>query len=409
MKRNFLRSALRFSALVMLALVVLVGCKKDEDKEDPIVDVVEDGWYVKGANTCFPDFNAKGQFKTAKNEVVNADRAELMEVYVLVKASSGFNIIEVAGKTQKTYGPGADYAVVTAPDAEEPKTTFSKGAYTETSATFNVEKEGLYHVVLDKGLGKVAVMYVEYWGLIGAATPGGWNTDTKVDKVTYDFTACTATFKAENVKLTKGEMKLRYGSNWKVILDVVLDLGDGKKGVRVNTNLGGSLDALVSGGANIPFAELGFYTVELKWTAGAEKPYVFTKTKTGSVEMVDYTDYDMGIIGNAYLEPGTSVVATWNVVLATMKPAKSGNVYTWAYGTVALIKDGEFKLRQDDGNNGWSGKSVGYKDCVFDGTAKDKFEDIGGNIKVKESGNYVVTFKIDAETEIYTMRIDNAK
>ena len=82
------------------------------------------------------------------------------------------------------------------------------------------------------------------WGVIGSATPTGWDSDTKF---TYD--ASTMTLKIDNIKLTDGELKFRANNDW-------VD------------NLGGSLDNLTPGGDNIQVSA-GEYTLTLDLTKPA--------------------------------------------------------------------------------------------------------------------------------------------
>ncbi|MFN8331573.1 MAG: hypothetical protein U0T81_10215 [Saprospiraceae bacterium] len=101
-------SKLMLMLLAVLGLAGIQGCKDDDDTNNN--PVVEDGIYVKGAGTAFADFNTKALFKVTKNEILQTDRAALMELYIPVKAgAAGFNIVKVAGTTRTVYGPGADF------------------------------------------------------------------------------------------------------------------------------------------------------------------------------------------------------------------------------------------------------------------------------------------------------------
>lgn len=83
------------------------------------------------------------------------------------------------------------------------------------------------------------------WGLIGDATPGGWDTDTDL---TWD--AANQVFTV-TLDLTAATFKFRANDAW------VLDFG-------------GDLNALTQGGANIAVAEAGNYTITFNpWTAKA--------------------------------------------------------------------------------------------------------------------------------------------
>jgi hypothetical protein len=80
------------------------------------------------------------------------------------------------------------------------------------------------------------------WGIIGSATPDGWNSDQNMtwDAVNNVFTA--------TIVLTTGEIKFRANDDWGV-------------------NFGGSLGALTQGGDNIAVSTAGTYVITLNpWT-----------------------------------------------------------------------------------------------------------------------------------------------
>lgn len=78
------------------------------------------------------------------------------------------------------------------------------------------------------------------WSIIGDATAGGWGSDTDM-KVTNDGKSNFYTIKTT---LTTGAMKFRFAHDWE-------------------TNLGGSLSALISNGDNINVTVAGNYTITL--------------------------------------------------------------------------------------------------------------------------------------------------
>lgn len=385
---------------LLLGLVFIASSCKD-DTEDPPPVVVLDGLYVKGGATALTDFDSKGMMKVTRNEVTQTDRTSLKEIYIAVKAGSpGFNIVDVAGSVQKTYGPGTGFGKVTKGTTDEPKVEFQRGAYAETTTAFTVPKDGIYHIIIDTDLKKVVIVPVDYWGLIGAATPGGWSNDTKINPGAFNLN--TMTFETTNVTMLKGQFKFRYSGGWKVEVDTVLDLGSGKKGVKANTNFGGTVAAPVPGGDNINFDVPGIYTAKAVWTLGSG--WVFTLTKTGDVPTIDYTNYEMGIIGDAYYKADGVTPAAWDEPFGLSKPVVSGKIFTWTYGTTSkplnLIAGKEFKFRQ---GMDWSGKSIGYPDATWTGAAASNFSNNGGNVKVAEGGNYTIVLKIDATTEVYTV------
>lgn len=101
-----------------------------------------------------------------------------------------------------------------------------------------VATEADYYFVLDLSNPNAYTYSANYWGLIGSATPGGWDAD---QDMTWDAASQSLTI---TVDLIVGEMKFRANDDWAI-------------------NLGGTPDALVPGGDNIAITEDGNYTIHL--------------------------------------------------------------------------------------------------------------------------------------------------
>ena len=109
------------------------------------------------------------------------------------------------------------------------------------------EDAGFYQVDVDLSA-KTYTLTPFTIGIIGSATPKGWDGDTEM---TYNpEERC---WELKNVELTDGEMKFRHTNDW-------------------NLNWGGPLDALVHDGDNIAVAA-GTYDIKLKvnWAEGTAK------------------------------------------------------------------------------------------------------------------------------------------
>lgn len=393
------------SMLVMVALASLVigfnSCKDDDDDDPPVV--ILDGYYVKGDATAAADFNDKAIMKMAKNEIGQADRAELMELYIAMKAGApGFNIVMVAGDVQTTFGPGSDFAVV--PEAEritdEPKVDFWRGSYIETNTAFTVPADGLYHVVIDTEYKKVVIAPV-VWGVIGAATPLGWGGSTPMPATGFDLNAIT--FEETDVVLTKADFKFRYSDGWKIVLDTTNDNGALDPGVRVNTNFGGAVDALVAGGDNISNTVPGKYTIQMMWSlTGGTTAAV---TKTADLELIDYSATELGLIGDGLMVGG--VQHDWeSTIMLSVPTIENETDYLWTYETVEVTTLGSFKIRE---GQDWDHKSIGFGDVTMAGISADKFEGNGdGNFVPLEDGTYDFELKINAVTETYTLTVNPA-
>jgi len=403
MKKVNFSALMKLTWALMLGLVFIASSCKDPDPVTPPV-IVLDGLYVKGAATALSDFNAKGMMKIARNEANDqTDRANLMEIYIAVKAGApGFNIVLVEGSKQTSWGPGADFAVVAEADrnVDEPKVDFWRGSYIESTTAFTVPADGLYHIVLDKELKKIAILPV-VWGVIGAATPGGWGGSTAMPSKGFDLN--TMTFEITDMVLTKADYKFRYSDGWKVILDAAYDNGGGKLGIKANTNFGGTIDALVAGGANITNATPGKYTMKMVWTLGSG--YVATATKTGDLNLIDYTNTELGLVGNGLMVGG--VQHNWDLTVMLSKPVvENVTTYTWTYNQVEVTTLGSFKIRE---GQDWTKKSIGYNDVTMAGLAAADFTTNGdGNFVPTKDGTYDMVLKIDAVTEKYTFTVNPA-
>ena len=395
-----MKNSIKILSMLMLAmLAVFTSCNKDDDDEtEPVI--VLDGYYIKGAGTALTDFSSKGMFQNTPNEVGQAERASLYEIYVAVKTGdAGFNIVQVAGSVRTTYGPGSDFEEVPEGTTDEPKVPFWRGSFTESTSPFTVNADGLYHVVIDTELGRVAVVPVSYWGVIGAATPGGWSDDTQLESQGFDLN--TMTFKGTDIEMTKADFKFRYSGGWKVEIDTSDVNPD--NWVKANTNYGGAVDALVPGGANIANDVLGIYTIEMKWTLG--DGYVATVTKTGDLQTIDYSDTELGLVGDGLMYNG----GQWNwdeTVMLGLPVVENTDYYTWTWDGVEVTTAGSFKIRE---GQDWNGKVIGYTEVTMEGLAADQFEtNTDGNFVPLQDGVYDFELYIDAITEEYTLTVNPA-
>ena len=397
---NFKNMLKLSSLLVMLVTIVTFSsCKKDDPEPEP--EVVLDGVYVKGDAVAFADFNEKAMMKSTRNEVDQKDRASLMELYISVKKAGGFNIVKVAGSVQTTYGPGADFAEVTNPTNDEPHSgAFYRGSIAESSDKFTVPEDGFYHVVFDTELNKVVVARV-HWGLIGAATPNGWGGSTDMTESAFDLN--TTTWTINDMELRGGDWKLRYSNGWKIELDTTTDLGGGVVGVKVNTNFGGAIDALVPGGDNIVNADPGVYNFELSYTLGSG--YTLTATKTGGLPLTNWTDVICDAVGTGVSADNDNAIpdpSSWgwgNKLLADGVPVKDGDVYTWTWTDIILVAGEGFKVRSEDGvapPSGGANFDAGLEAVDHANSSEHVSAETSGNLSVDTDGTYTIVLKIDA-------------
>lgn len=238
--------------------------------------VLPEGYYIQGGGTGYPNADEKTRMKITKNEHTGYDRSYLLELYIPVKAgAAGFNIVQVEGSTRDVIGPGTGFATITNGTIDEPKVPFQRGPVIATTTPFTVPSDGLYHVVFDYQL-NIGVVSPVHFGMIGAAVPSGWVIST--DMIESAFNPGSTSWSIDNLTMHTGEWKFRYCNGWRIILDTVIDNGQGSKGVSVNTNLGGTIDALIAGGYNLMNSDPGIYSCLLGYTVGSGFSAGLTKT-----------------------------------------------------------------------------------------------------------------------------------
>ncbi|MFC2104557.1 hypothetical protein ACFLS4_04310 [Bacteroidota bacterium] len=413
MKKNLFKRLFNLSWLVLAAMLMFTACSDDDD--DPIV-IVLDGIYITGDATAVDGYDVLGRMAVTRNEVVQENRSSLYEKYIAISSTGGFSIKQVVGAVRTTYGPGTDFAVVAEADldVEEPNEGLWKGAYTETETQFTVPEDGLYHVMLDTELGKVAIARVK-WGVIGAATPDGWGTSTALTAPAFDLNAMA--FTITDMELRGGDWKFRYSNGWKVILDTVVDLGGGDKGVKVNTNFGSAVSALVPGGDNIVNAAPGVYTIAMAWTLATG--HAATATKTADLPLTNWTGVICDAVGTGVSADNASAIAdpsSWgwgNKLLADGAPTVASDVYTWTWTGIVLEANEGFKLRTEDGiapTSGGANFDAGLEAVDHASSSANVDSAVTGNLSVTVKAAYDITLTIDAaDSDSKTIVIADAK
>jgi len=372
MKKNFLKFMF-FATLVAVSSFTFTSCKTD----DPVVEeeIVLDGFYISGEASAYATVTKAGQMKaTTVESDNNSARVGLNEMYIALEANKTFTITEVAGATKTVYGPGTGFSTVEqVAGGDEMGASIQKGQY-GTGGTFKVTTSGLYHVVVDKQSTTVVIMPVSKWAIIGGATPLGWSDNDLA--MVGAFNKDSIVYEVKDLTLLAGDFKFRHSGAWKqtIVAEPV---------IKVNTNFGGTMAALVAGGGNIPFlkADNGKYTVKAKWSK--DKGMEFSMVKTGDVVVVEYPE-------TLYINGADFGGDTWDWASAgivTMNPVHTHPHAFWAI--VYVTADKGFKFAP---GKAWLG------DFGVNGTATDGVYAKGGSdIKMATTGYYMVYVDLKAE------------
>ena len=167
---------------------------------------------------------------------------KVFEAYVKVNVGEGFKFTG-DGKTWDNGNYGTDGAVAAISGGQEFTLTNSGGSSDLKIA--EADGAGLYYVRVDMDAMKVKVIKMK-WGVIGAATAGGWNDETAMG---YDFASNTWAYAGTDI--TAGEMKFRSkntgvfingkdgaGGEWTYNVGDALFVGDGGTGANFNITAG---------------------------------------------------------------------------------------------------------------------------------------------------------------------------
>ena len=115
------------------------------------------------------------------------------------------------------------------------------------------ETEGYYKVDVDLSAKEYTLTLIKSIGIIGSASPNGWDSDVDMTYVPYNTeTKELGYWEAKDITLASGEIKFRANDDWAI-------------------NWGGDTNALTQGGDNIS-VEAGTYDIKLyAWANGYAK------------------------------------------------------------------------------------------------------------------------------------------
>jgi hypothetical protein len=146
--------------------------------------------------------------------------------------------------------PNPEFKIVKGNDWSAGDFGGATGVLTNGGANITLPNAGHYRMFVNTTTMTYEATKINSWGVIGSATPGGWNTDTDMS-----YNASTGTWSV-TLNLTAGELKFRANDDWSI------NFGD-------NGNNG----SLEYGGDNIPIASAGNYTVTLDLNFGGNWSY----------------------------------------------------------------------------------------------------------------------------------------
>lgn len=326
----------KITKLALLSLVLLAGCEK-EDKTTLDTSAVTLTTQVSSNTLVLQEANASQEALTI---TYNAN----LSVNTPVKYQTVFSYGSKSD-TKKITSNKVTYTVAELNRiARTLKLPVGQAADVKITSTVLVGEQQV-----TKGVSENTISINSYqtllspsiWGVVGDATPNGWNgPDVSMWNQGGNLVAYTT--------LKAGKIKFRTNNNW-------------------GTNYGGTGGKLVTGGSDIEASVIGATRITINLSALTYKMEA----------------YSWGIIGNGAKGWGDTddVVMSYN-----------GQLDQWEAKNVVL-SNGEIKFRL---NNSW-GTNYGY---VSDGNLKSG----GANIPVT-AGTYDINFSFDEEAGIGTYEL----
>lgn len=383
-----------FGLIAAMSLLVLVmSCGGDDGPKIKGGDglLVADGFYPAKV----------GEDPTAVSQLVSEpldgpdfgtlERDGFLQGYVYLTAGN-YNVVEVEdGSIVNTYGGTASAvageAGVRNMECDENDSEFMLITPQVDGAAFSIPADGLYVVAFDQTLNEVTYDQITSAGVIGAATPGAWSTDTEM---TGSVSATGGSWTVTELALEEGEWKVRFNCRWAI--DRRIDASSGfanTNGYSYFTNfggVGGSVDNLAPGnsGANFNNGTRGEYTVTLTWDPVIG--FSITATKTGDLDPLPEFPEVMYLVGAAttygWDEPGTHADAVMHKI-AGSNPG--------VYWKILSLTGGQgFKVSAA----GWGNPNLGFSGITADTEHGVAITDTEGNMAVANDGIYMVVLDL---------------
>lgn len=372
----------KYIALLLLAIVA-VSCSDNENWT--IVTDIQPGVYITGNATVYSNEAPASALRMVKLDGDPSEYAELVGMYTWLKANSDFSISIVKELNDSVkYGQGEEI------ENNERIKTYS---LLQDATPFNVASDGIYYVVVNTALQEVNILPVNF-GLIGAATPEGWNAETPLGDVTFDESSLTATWKA-SMNIGAGEYKFRYSGDWGVFIDY-----DASTEARLFTDLGvpgedmaplieNSFSEVTPGGQNITTELGGEFEFTLTYGLRSRK---FEATYEIIGDPITPPDIElpasMYIIGSPFdwnWDNAASFTPVHGFAGTEASPGSTQSMY-WSMQYFNVDDEVKFNFNKD-----WDGNDFGFSAVSDEAIAFADLSDSGGNIKVGKAGWYIVT------------------
>lgn len=357
-----MKNILKYMSAFLLLLAIGTSCKDNDNWV--IIEDVQPGNYLTGDATIYSAVASSSEFRVA--DLDGSDATDVLGIYTWLKSNGTFQVMKVdANGDQKLYGKGSVVA----------STPYETVELVEGGSPFSVAKDGLYNLILNNADNQLTVIEADF-GIIGNATPGAWDSETKFTTVNYDEKFSTVEMTLSGVALNNKEIKFRYGQTWGISIPY------GSDKVTIHSNMGGtsagelnkSYTECKGGGDNFTLSLSGTYDVALRLELRNRKfsgKAICTGEDTSTAKLPE----DMFVTGSPF---------DWNwEKAASLTPVHSHDGNFW--GIFYFEKDAMIKFNSA---RAWNGDEFGA--INEDALGYGEYPTGGSNLKIAESGFYQV-------------------
>lgn len=372
-----MKKIIYYLSACMLLLGTATSCEDNDNWT--IIEEAQPGTYIVGSATIFSGEASTSALKPVSLDGDEKSKNDVIGIYTWLKADGEFNIsvAKEAGQEPVHYGKGETV------EAKEGVITISK--LDASAAAFKVAKDGLYYVVVNTSLNEVSVLPVN-WGVIGAATAGGWDKETLFNAPVFNESSTSVEWTLSTA-LAAGEYKFRYSGDWgyeipydatskvKLFTDVT-----GTKEGSDNTLTEGYTD-LQTGGSNLITNIGGEYSISMRYDIRAGK-FSARYILTGDPIIPPAYPEQLFLVGDAFngWEPTTDA--------REFVPVNGTPSSFWK---IAYLQEGGFKMTIKLGWGGDFGIAEENTDAIGEYTKG------GNNINVKTPGYYLIYINLEDE------------
>lgn len=372
-----MKKILYYLSVCMLLLGTATSCEDNDNWT--IIDEAQPGTYIVGSATIFSGEASTSALKPVALDGPDETKNDVIGIYTWLKADGEFmiSVAKEAGQEPVRFGKGET--------VEEKAEVITISKLDASAPAFKVAKDGLYYVVVNTSLNQVSVLPVS-WGVIGAATAGGWDKETPFNAPVFNETSTSVEWTV-STNLSAGEFKFRYSGGWgyeipydatskvKLFTDVT-----GTKSGNENILTEGYTD-LQTGGSNLVTNIGGEFSIYMKYDIRAGK-FSARYVLTGEPVIPPTYPEKLFLVGDAFngWEPATDA-----------KEFVPVNGTPSSFWKIAYLKEGGFKMAIKLGWGGDFGIAESNTDAIGEYTKG------GNNINVKTPGYYLIYINLEDE------------